>query len=78
LAIEIEVKLTAGSARRDSGIAHALETAFNWNSSVPAERVQVKAGNGWVTLSGDIDWEFQRGRQPGAKADISSKRTAIE
>ena len=60
VAVEIEVKLAAGDARSDSEIAHAVETAFNWNSSVPAERIKVKVEKGWVTLSGEVDWEFQR------------------
>ena len=60
VAVEIDVKLAAGSARSDSEIAHAVETAFKWNSSVPVERIQVKVEKGWVTLSGEVDWEFQR------------------
>lgn len=59
VAIEIDVKLTAGSVRSDSEIAHAVETAFNWHSSVPAERVQAKVEKGWATLSGEVDWEYQ-------------------
>jgi len=60
VAVELDVKLTAGSARSDSEIAHAVETAFNWHSSVPANRIQVKVEKGWVTLAGEVDWEYQR------------------
>lgn len=60
VAVEIDVKLTAGSARSDSEIAHAVETAFAWHSSVPGERIRVKVEKGWVTLSGEVDWEYQR------------------
>lgn len=60
VAVEIDVKLTSGSKRSDSEIAHAVETAFAWHSSVPAERVQAKVEKGWVTLSGEVDWEYQR------------------
>jgi osmotically-inducible protein OsmY len=27
---------------------------------VPTDRIKVKVENGWVTLSGDVDWNFQR------------------
>ncbi|NWF47045.1 BON domain-containing protein [Hydrogenophaga sp. D2P1] len=60
VAVELDVKLTAGSARSDSEIAHAVETAFKWHSSVPANRIQVKVEKGWVTLAGEVDWEYQR------------------
>ena len=60
VAVEIDVKLTAGSARSDSEIADAVETAFKWHSSVPANRIQVKVEKGWVTLAGEVDWEYQR------------------
>ena len=60
VAVEIDVKLTAGSARSDSEIAHAVETAFKWHISVPSERIRVKVEKGWVTLSGEVDWEYQR------------------
>ncbi|MFW5329617.1 BON domain-containing protein [Hydrogenophaga sp. ZJX-1] len=60
VAVEIDVKLTADSARSDSEIAHAVETAFTWHNSVPANRIQVKVEKGWVTLAGEVDWEYQR------------------
>lgn len=60
VAVEMEVKLTAGSKRSDAEIAHAVETAFAWHSSVPADRIKAKVEKGWVTLTGEVDWEYQR------------------
>lgn len=60
VAIEIDVKLNGGSKRSDTEIAHAVETALAWHSSVPAERIKAKVEKGWVTLSGEVDWEYQR------------------
>jgi osmotically-inducible protein OsmY len=60
LAVELDVRLCSGHVRSDSDIAHAIETAFEWNAMVPAERVQVKVEKGWVTLRGELDWDFQR------------------
>lgn len=60
VAVEIDVRLTAGSTRSDADIAHAVETAYQWHSSVPAHQIQVKVEDGWVTLTGEVDWEYQR------------------
>lgn len=60
VAVEMDVRLTAGSSRSDSEIAQAVEAAFKWHSSVPADQIQVKVEKGWVTLSGEVDWEYQR------------------
>jgi osmotically-inducible protein OsmY len=58
--VELDVKLAAGSRRNDADIAHSVENAFAWNSSVPGGRIQVKVEKGWVTLTGEVDWDYQR------------------
>lgn len=60
VAVEIDVKLNDDSKRSDTEIAHAVEIALAWHSSVPAERIKAKVEKGWVTLSGEVDWEYQR------------------
>jgi osmotically-inducible protein OsmY len=34
--------------------------ALKWNISVPHDRIRVKVEKGWVTLEGDVEWNFQR------------------
>jgi osmotically-inducible protein OsmY len=60
IAVELDVKLDPGHKRSDSEIAAAAETALKWHSLVPAERIQVKVEKGWVTLKGEVDWNYQR------------------
>jgi osmotically-inducible protein OsmY len=60
VAVEIDVKLSPGHQRNDTEVANAIETAFLWHVEVPQDRVKVKVEKGWVTLSGEVDWEFQR------------------
>jgi osmotically-inducible protein OsmY len=60
LAVEIEVKLPGASARTDADIARAAENALKWNVSVPEDRIKVTAEKGFLTLEGEVDWEFQR------------------
>ncbi|MFN6039312.1 MAG: BON domain-containing protein, partial [Bacteroidota bacterium] len=43
-----------------SDIATAVINALNWNSMIPKDRIKVKVENGWVTLDGDIEWEYQK------------------
>lgn len=60
LAVELDVKLAPGHVRSDAEIADAAERAFKWHALIPAERIQVKVEKGWVTLTGEVDWEYQR------------------
>lgn len=60
VAQDIEVRITDGGKRNDSDIATAVINALNWNSMIPKEKIKVKVENGWVTLEGDLDWEYQK------------------
>lgn len=60
IAVEVDVKLEPGHRRSDSEIAAAAESALQWHSLVPEGRIRVKVEKGWVTLSGDVDWDYQR------------------
>lgn len=60
IAVELDIKLAPGHVRSDTEIAAAAEYALLWHAQVPTERIKVKVEKGWVTLSGEVDWEFQR------------------
>lgn len=60
IALEIDVKLEPHHQRSDAEIAAAIETAFTWHALVPQDRIQVKVERGLVTLSGEVDWDYQR------------------
>ena len=60
LAVEIEVKLPGASERNDGDIARVAENALDWNVSVPQDRIKVTAENGFLTLEGEVDRQFQR------------------
>jgi osmotically-inducible protein OsmY len=59
IALELDVKLSTAHKRSDSEIAQAAARALLWNSNIPDERVQVEVENGWVTLTGELDWNYQ-------------------
>ncbi len=60
VAVELDVKLEPGHKRSDSEIAAAAEAALAWHALVPAERIQIRVERGWVTLQGEVDWDYQR------------------
>ena len=60
VAVELDVKVAAEHVRSDTEIAEAARNAVAWNVVVPRDKVQVKVEKGWVTLSGELDWEYQR------------------
>ena len=66
LELEVDVKLSGSGKRTDPDIAGSAENVLQWTSSLPKDGVKVMVQSGWVTLSGDVDWEYQR--QAAAKA----------
>jgi osmotically-inducible protein OsmY len=60
VAEEIDVKLPFDIERGDEAIAAAAIERLAWDSSIPRDAVKVRVEKGWVTLSGEVDWHFQK------------------
>jgi len=60
IANEIEVRLPGTHERTDSDIARVAVDALKWRASVPEGRIKVAVGKGWVTLEGEVDWQYQK------------------
>jgi osmotically-inducible protein OsmY len=60
IANELEVKLPSFSERADPDIARAALEHLRWNISVPHEKIQVRVEKGWVTLDGEVQWQYQK------------------
>jgi osmotically-inducible protein OsmY len=58
VANDIEVR-TIGE-RTDTDIAAAAVHALNWDASLTAEKIHVTVDKGWVTLKGEVEWQFQK------------------
>ena len=58
VANDIEVKLTW--TRTDPEIARDAVRELEGHVSVPADRIKVTVQNGWVTLEGSVDWQYQK------------------
>jgi osmotically-inducible protein OsmY len=60
LAIEIDVLLSGINNRTDADIARSVENVLQWNTYLPTNSVKVMVENGWITLSGEVEWGYQR------------------
>jgi osmotically-inducible protein OsmY len=60
IAVEIDVKLDPGHKRSDADIAAAAESSLKWHALVPADKIQVMVEKGWVTLKGELTWDYER------------------
>lgn len=60
VANELEVKLPYGDERTDEDIARAALRALEDRITVPAERIKVTVRDGWITLEGDVEWNYQK------------------
>ena len=56
----LNVKPSDTFARSDTEIAHQAANALAWDVEVPREKVKVRVENGWLTLDGEVDWQYQR------------------
>jgi osmotically-inducible protein OsmY len=59
IAVDLEVRLVPGHARTDAEIVQAAVHALRWHSLVPPDAVKVEVEDGWVTLTGEVDWGYQ-------------------
>jgi osmotically-inducible protein OsmY len=60
VANDIEVRLSGADERTDKDIAAAAVRALEWDAFVPIDRLDVTVANGWVTIKGEVDWQFQK------------------
>jgi osmotically-inducible protein OsmY len=68
---KIVIKFANNSfAKDDNEIAMEVVNAFKWNIEVPNDKVKVKVEKGWVTLAGELEWNFQREAAKNAVRDL--------
>jgi len=60
IAVEMDVKLRGDNRRTDADIARSATNVLEWTTSVPKDSVTVMVEKGWLTLAGEVQWEYQR------------------
>lgn len=60
IAQEIEVRPYGSNQTADDEIAKRAINMIHWNTAIPDSAVQVKVQKGWVTLTGKVEWQYQK------------------
>jgi osmotically-inducible protein OsmY len=60
IAQEIEVRYPDHKHTADDEIAERAVKILAWTSAVPAGAVTVTVAKGWVTLTGEVSWQYQK------------------
>jgi osmotically-inducible protein OsmY len=56
---ELKVRLLNDSRREDADIRGVALQILMWDVEVPSESVDVELSEGWVTLKGDVSYQFE-------------------
>jgi osmotically-inducible protein OsmY len=66
---QLKVSLTGADRREDDEIRGTALQNLIWDVDVPSDFVAVKVNDGWVTLKGDVSYQFQ---SDAAYGDVAS------
>lgn len=70
VANELDVELPESGRRTDEGIARDAVRALRWKLFVPHDKIKVTVNQGWVTLEGEVTWQFQKEAAEGAVRNL--------
>jgi osmotically-inducible protein OsmY len=71
IAQEIEVRYPSDKKTADDQIAKRAVDILEWNAVVPKGAVQPTVRDGWITLTGQTEWQFQRAAAENAVRKLS-------
>jgi osmotically-inducible protein OsmY len=60
--------------RSDTDIAQAAVHAMRWHTQVPSDRATAAVNDGWVTLRGVVDWQYQKDAGESAVRTLAGVR----
>ncbi|MBB5428955.1 osmotically-inducible protein OsmY [Paraburkholderia atlantica] len=79
--VEMQVRLPKHHEHGDEELANAVRAILHWSVVVPDDSVKVQVEKGWVTLTGSVDWAYQRqivARAVGHMRGLRGMTNAIE
>ena len=74
VANDIEVRLPSSSERPDPDIARDAANALKYELPFSSENMKVVVKNGWITLEGTAEWNYQRTRAEQAVRRVKGVR----
>ncbi|RUU49963.1 BON domain-containing protein, partial [Mesorhizobium sp. M2C.T.Ca.TU.009.01.2.1] len=60
IAQEMEVRPFGTHRTADDEIAKRAVNTIAWNTSIPSDAVQIRVQDGWVKLTGKVEWQYQK------------------
>jgi osmotically-inducible protein OsmY len=75
VAQEIEVRYPSDKKTADDQIAKRALDVIGWNTTLPKDRVQLRVQNGWIALTGEVDWWYQRTDAENAVNHVETEGT---
>lgn len=71
---ELKVDLPSLHVRDDQDIAAAVLHALQWDVLVPKDRIKVKVADAWVTLDGEVNFNYQKTAAENAVRNLTGVR----
>ena len=72
LAEEIEVRYPSAKKASDDEIAKRATDILDWDTMVPSGSIQVMVHDGWITLTGSVDWLSEEASRGGCSKAVGS------
>ena len=74
IAEDIQIGVSPAYNKTDAEIAAAVVNALKWHTGVQDEKIKIKVENGYVTLDGEAEWEYQRNNAKAAIQNLTGVR----
>ena len=67
---DIEIQLDSQATKQDHDIAADLREAFRANWDISDDKITISVENGWITMTGDLEWSYQKDAAQAATRKI--------
>jgi osmotically-inducible protein OsmY len=74
----LEVRLTGGDAVSDDEVAKRALQSLNWATVVPRDSIQVSVRDGWITLTGELSWQYQKTAAAAAVRSLQGVKAVFD
>ncbi|MFJ6327549.1 MULTISPECIES: BON domain-containing protein [unclassified Rhizobium] len=71
IAQEMDVRILGPRRTDDDDIARRAVKIVDWNVSIPKQTVQIRVCRGVVTLTGKVEWQYQKNAAASAVRDLA-------
>jgi osmotically-inducible protein OsmY len=71
---DLEVRLPIAAERTDPDIAAAARRSLEWDAFVPIQKIELTVAKGWVSLQGEVEWQYQKRAAERAVRRLSGVR----